>query len=161
MALLEAAYVVTALHLSKQPGLVAEIRANIEMRERRGSHTQEQRGQREHLQQQPPPQQGAETHSNDERICTRSRPHEPSHAEAEMQRAGRSRQHGRSGRQPGRCTAEARERDAPKSPSRRATADPRMRAIPRSPKPREASRHSTGSTSRGAPGRVLGNAGRD
>ncbi len=88
VALLEAAYVVTTLHLSKQPGLVAEIRANIEMRERRGSHTQEQRGQCELLQQQPPPQQGAETHSNDERICTRSRPHEPSHAEAEMQRAG-------------------------------------------------------------------------
>ncbi len=71
VALLDASYVVTTLHLAKQPGLAAELETNVQMRNRDGARQQQPLVRRA----------GQAVH----RHCAS---HEPGAADAEMRRAG-------------------------------------------------------------------------
>ena len=87
VALLEASYVVVTLHLAQQPGLVAELEANMRMRSRQDDHAQL-----------PPPHictspaEGHNPATADEEASgiahNQQRPHDPAHADTEMAEAG-------------------------------------------------------------------------
>ena len=100
VALLEASYVIVTMRLAQQPGLVAELEANLHMRSRQDSHHQ-QLAHRQQQQQQSPQLDHPGTAEVNLSAVTRGqqeerpaaagrllRPHDPSHAAAEMSAAG-------------------------------------------------------------------------